>query len=94
MTGVLVVLAALQLVSYQNCGSDFVVKDGLVLASALGSACEASLEAEFKSSYQSFLKTNCATCHTSAGPGNGAFHLMPSVALQVSGRPVSGDEPL
>jgi hypothetical protein len=27
-------------------------------------------------------------------PGSGVFHLMPSVALQVSGRPVSGEVPL
>jgi hypothetical protein len=72
MAGGLIVLTLIQLVSYQNCGSDFVVKDGLNLASS-ASTCEASLEADFQSSYYAFLKTNCATCHTSRGPGNGAF---------------------
>lgn len=71
--GLFSILALVQLVSYQNCGSDFVVKDGINFVSSASSACEASLAADFQSSYYPFLKTNCATCHTSRGPGNGAF---------------------
>lgn len=70
--GGLVVLALIQLISYQNCGSDFAVKQGLNLASS-ASVCESSLEADFQASYYAFLKNNCASCHTSKGPGNGAF---------------------
>ena len=70
--GAFALLALAQLVIYQNCGADFVVKDGLSLAST-SSVCEEGLIDNFKSSYQTFLKTNCKDCHTSAGPGNGAF---------------------
>jgi hypothetical protein len=73
VAGTLVVLALVQLVVYQNCGSDFIVKDGLSFSAGSSSVCEASLVADFQSSYYSFLKTNCATCHTSGGSGNGAF---------------------
>lgn len=68
----LLVLAAVQLVSYQNCGADFVVKNGLNIASSL-SACELGLQSNFQSSYYTFLKTSCASCHTGNGPGQGAF---------------------
>lgn len=80
----LVVLALVQLVGYQNCGADFSVKSGLNLGNAsLGSVCEADLEAQFESSYWPFVKQNCATCHTGAGPGTGAFASSnPDVAYQ------------
>lgn len=68
----LAALTVIQLISYQNCGADFVVKDGLNIA-ASSSACELGLQAEFQSSYYSFLKTSCASCHTGNGPGQGAF---------------------
>lgn len=68
---VLAALVAIQLVAFQNCGSDFVVKDGLSFAS--GATCADALQSQFESSYYPFLKTNCAACHTGAGPGQGAF---------------------
>jgi hypothetical protein len=81
LVGGLAALAIIQLVSYQNCGADFVVKDGLNV-SASSSACELGLQSEFQSSYYSFLKTSCASCHTGNGPGQGAFAANdPSVAF-------------
>jgi hypothetical protein len=71
--GAAVALVLLQLVSYQNCGSDFVVKDGANFVSSASSSCELTLAPDFQASYYPFLKTNCASCHTSRGPGNGAF---------------------
>lgn len=67
----LAIASGVLLLAFQNCGSDFVVRGGGSFSSS--SVCEASLEADFSSSYHSLLKTKCASCHTGAGPGNGAF---------------------
>ena len=69
--GAMAALVLVQLVAYQNCGSDFVVKSGANLSSA-SSSVEA-LEPQFEASYYTFLKTNCVLCHSGAGPGQGAF---------------------
>jgi mono/diheme cytochrome c family protein len=36
-------------------------------------ACNIGLKAEFSEGYHTFLKTNCASCHTNGSSGNGAF---------------------
>ncbi len=65
-------LAVSVLLGFQNCGPDFIADSSLGSFSA-SSVCASNLEADFASSYHSFLKTNCSSCHTGAGPGNGAF---------------------
>ena len=49
-------------------------------ASASKSGCATALEAGFAKSYQPFLVTNCASCHSSGGIGKGAF-ADPNVTL-------------
>lgn len=54
---------------YNSCSSDH-QKSAADLDSAL-KACE--MISYYERTWHPFLKQNCATCHTSAGPGNGAF---------------------
>lgn len=70
--GVSGALLAIVMMTFQNCGSDFVMKDSLDLASGVTEskiACE--LQA-FQSSYMPFL-AKCKNCHIPGGSGAGAF---------------------
>ena len=76
---VMLSMGAVFTVAFQNCGSDFVAKDGVLTSASTaastappteGIACD---KAAFESSYHTFLKTNCSGCHTPGGPGAGAF---------------------
>lgn len=57
--------------AYQNCGSDFVVKDSLDLGSITASGLSCELDA-FNRTYKPFL-TKCQGCHVPGGVGSGAF---------------------
>lgn len=57
---------------YQNCGGEFSANgEGVILASSVN--CEAGTPALFESTFYPFTSQNCVACHTSAGPGQGAF---------------------
>jgi hypothetical protein len=68
---IIFVLACVSVVSFQNCGADFAVREGLSLSSS-GLACEAQLKSQFESTYAPWLQTNCSNCHVT-GPGKGSF---------------------
>ncbi len=55
---------------YQNCGSEFRTNGQDIIASSLSCAPTLSL---FKSTFYPFVSKNCVACHTSSGPGKGAF---------------------
>jgi hypothetical protein len=55
---------------YQNCGSEFRTNGQDILASSLSCAPTMGL---FKSTFYPFVAQNCVSCHTSSGPGKGAF---------------------
>jgi mono/diheme cytochrome c family protein len=70
---VLIVVSAITLVPFQNCGNQWVLREPSQSLDMMSQSCEAELAQIFDQSFYPFLRQNCASCHTEGGPGMGHF---------------------
>lgn len=72
-----VMLAALLVIAFNNCGKQFKIKDGndhkIVDDSNKKTTCEQDRLLTFEKTYHRFLRQNCFYCHITGGIGNGNF---------------------
>lgn len=72
-TAFVATLFVFNIVSFQNCGSDFVIDKKALSGNSFGYLCGSDLSAPFAGTYHPILTTSCQSCHTPGGPGKGAF---------------------
>lgn len=73
---------AVLVLSYQNCGTDFVSLESQELAAMGKFICAESPQTTFELSYYPFFRSQCATCHAGSTPVNFANPEISSAYLE------------